>query len=97
MAMEEKLIDRMSHKMIWANRSSGSITGVRDVVAFDVSEVVLETDQGILTIKGKDLHVKRLTLEKGELDLEGTLDGLSYQEGQSLKKQGESLMARLFK
>ena len=51
----------------------------------------------MLTIKGQELHVKRLTLEKGELDLEGLLEGMSYAESRTLSKQGESLFNRLFK
>ena len=95
--MEEKMPVKMAHKMIWTNRSLGSITGVRDVVSFDEKEVVLETDQCMLTIKGQELHVKRLTLEKGELDLEGLLEGMSYAESRTLSKQGESLFNRLLK
>ena len=95
--MEEKMPVKMAHKIIWTNRNLGSITGVRDVVSFDEKEVVLETDQGMLTIKGQELHVKRLTLEKGELDLEGLMEGLSYSESRSLSRQGETLFNRLFK
>ena len=38
-------------------------------MSFDENEIVLDTEMGLLTIRGKELHVKRLTLEKGELDL----------------------------
>ena len=39
---------------------------MEDVLSFDLSEILLVTDQGMLLIKGSDLHVNRLTLEKGE-------------------------------
>ena len=42
------------------------LTGVKDVVVFDENQVVLDTELGLLTIKGKNLHMNRLTLEKGE-------------------------------
>ena len=48
-------------------------------------------------IKGNDLHVTRLTLEKGEIDLEGRIDSLAYSDVGSVKKQGESFLGRLFK
>ena len=78
--------------------SSAKVPATEEIiVSFDEKEVVLETDQGMLTIKGQELHVKRLTLEKGELDLEGLMEGLSYAESRTLSKQGESLFNRLFK
>ena len=63
-----------------SNRRTGTITGVADVISFDITEVLLETEQGMLMIKGADLHVNRLTLEKGEIDIEGRIDSLAYSE-----------------
>ena len=94
--MEEKLNTR-PHKMMIQNRSVGNISGIRDVVSFDENQVVLDTDMGLLTIKGKNLHVSRLTLEKGEVDVEGTRDSLVYSSNESLRKSGESILTRLFK
>ena len=94
--MEEKQYSK-AHKLILSNRRTGTITGVSDVISFDISEVLLETEQGMLMIKGADLHVNRLTLEKGELDIEGRIDSLAYSEVTSYQKQGESLLGRLFK
>ena len=79
------------------NRSSLSITGIRDVVSFDENQVILDTDMGLLTIKGKELHVSRLTLEKGEVDVDGTADSLVYSSNEAYRKSGESLFARLFR
>ena len=59
--MEEKLGGR-THKLILQNRGNASITGVTDVVSFDECQVILDTDQGLLTLKGKGLHVSRLTI-----------------------------------
>lgn len=73
------------------------MTGVSDVLSFDVNEIILETDQGMLMIKGKDLHVNRLTLEKGEVDIEGKVDSFTYSEQIGTGNKGESLLARLFK
>lgn len=94
--MEEKLNTR-PHKLALHNRSVGNISGIRDVVSFDENQVVLDTDMGLLTIKGKSLHVSRLTLEKGEVDVEGTMDSLVYSSNESLRKSGESILTRLFK
>ena len=94
--MEEKL-NRRPHRMELENRGAGRITGIQDVVSFDENQVVLDTDMGLLTIKGKDLHVSRLTVEQGEVDLEGTVDSLVYSSNEAYRKAGESLLSRLFK
>ena len=94
--MEEK-ISRRPHHLDLMNRGTGIVTGIQDVVAFDENQIVLDTDMGLLTVKGKGLHVSRLTLEKGEVDIEGTVDSLVYSSNETYRKQGESLFARLFK
>lgn len=94
--MEEKLGGR-PHRLTIQNRQSGSITGIVDVVSFDEGAVILDTDMGLMTIKGRGLHVSRLSLEKGEVDLEGDIDSLAYSSNESLKKSGESFLTRLFK
>ncbi len=93
--MEEKL--GLSHKLELYNREKGTMTGVLDVISFDENTIVLDTDMGLLTIKGKDLHVSRLSLEKGELDLEGHADSLVYSSNEGYRKSNQSLLARLFK
>lgn len=94
--MEEKVNFR-EHHISLANRERLEITGVREVVSFDESQVILDTDMGLLSIKGKGLHVKRLMLEKGEADLDGMADSLVYSSNEAHRKSGESLFARLFK
>lgn len=94
--MEERQTTK-AHKLILSNRRTSTITGVTDVISFDITEVLLETEQGMLMIKGADLHVNRLTLEKGEIDLEGRIDSIAYSELASFQKKGESVLGRLFK
>ena len=86
----------MAHKIILNNRNQGNLTGILDVISFDENTIVLDTDMGLLTIKGKDLHVNRLSLEKGEIDIEGRTDSLVYSAGGGAKS-GESFFAKLFK
>lgn len=95
--VEERPQSRGTHKLSMTNRRSGSITGVSDVISFDISEVLLETELGMLQIKGADLHVNRLSLEKGEIDLEGRIDSFQYSDISDFKKGGESLINRLFR
>ncbi|MEG1846883.1 MAG: sporulation protein YabP [Lachnospiraceae bacterium] len=85
------------HKVMLTNRRTCTINGVSDVLSFDMNEVLLETDQGMLMIKGSELHVNRLTLEKGEVDVDGKIDSLTYSETTTYGAKGESILARLFK
>ena len=78
------------------DRKGGSFTGVRDVLSFDLNEILMETDCGMLQIKGKELHVSRLDLEKGEVDVAGKIDSLSYSDVSNAHK-GESLLGRIFR
>ena len=91
--MEEKKNSR-AHCISWNNRQKGSVTGVKDVYSFDEDTVVLETEQGRMTIKGKHLHIGRLLLEQGEAELEGQVDSIVY-SGNADKNS--SLVRRLFR
>ncbi|MCM1105518.1 MAG: sporulation protein YabP [Blautia sp.] len=93
--MEEKTISKQ-HKVVMNNRKTGSFTGILDVLSFDLTEILLETELGMLQIRGKDLHVNRLNLEKGEVDLDGEIESLTYSEVSGLGKKG-SVFGKLFK
>ncbi len=95
--MEEKVLESKMHKLILDNRNFLQATGVKDVVSFDINEVLLETALGMLTLTGSEMHVKRLTLEKGEVDIEGRIDCIKYSQMDSYNKPGESLFKRLLK
>lgn len=85
------------HKISMTNRRSCVVGGVKDVLSFDIHEVLLETEQGMLMIKGDDLHVNRLTLEKGEVDIDGRIDSLTYSDVAASNHKNESLLTRLFR
>ncbi len=95
--MDEKSNVGKSHKVLLVNRKTGAFSGVVDVLSFDVSEILLETELGMLLIKGHDLHVNRLSLEKGEIDVEGRIDALTYSDVKTAGKQTGTLLGRLFK
>lgn len=92
--MEEKK-NLKPHSITWQERMQGRITGVKDVFSFDETSVVLETEQGRLTIKGKDLHISRLMLEQGEVEMEGQPESIQYSGSSSVEKG--SLLRRLFR
>ena len=94
--MEERAAGH-SHKIVISNRKNGVLNGVIDVLSFDVGEILLETEMGMLMIKGNDLHVNRLTLDKGEVDVDGRIDSFTYSEQSGVAGKGESFLSRLFK
>ncbi len=85
------------HKLTMLNRRTCAISGVEDVLSFDVHEILLETEQGMLMIKGEDLHVSRLTLDKGEVDVDGKIDAFTYSDVAGGGSKNESFLARLFR
>ena len=93
--MEEKTIVK-SHKVMLCNRRTGNFTGILDVLSFDIGEVLLETEMGMLHIKGKNLHVNRLNLEKGEVDIEGDIASMDYSDVQGLADKKKACVGRLF-
>jgi sporulation protein YabP len=90
-------LNNKTHKITMTNRRMCLLTGVKDVLAFDIHEVLLETELGMLTMKGEDLHISRLSLDQGEVDVDGRIDSLVYSETNSYGQKGESLFARLFR
>ena len=94
--MDERNVSKPAmrgHKLVLNNRTASLVT----VLSFDLNEVLLETEQGMLMVKGTDLHVNRLSLEKGEVDLSGNIDSIAYSDVHAEQKQGENLFARLFR
>ena len=92
--MEEKKTGK-PHSITWNDRKEGNVTGVTDVLSFDENSVVLQTEQGTLTVKGRNLHIGRLTLDQGEVEMEGCMDSLVY-SGSNPAKKG-SLVRRIFR
>ncbi len=85
------------HRITLNNRGSGTITGVLAVISFDPNEVLLETEQGMLLIKGTELNVTKLTLDKGEVEVDGRVDSFTYSDMKPGMKSENGLFERLFK
>ena len=65
-------------------------------MCFRLMQVYLETEQGVLLIKGDELHVNRLSLEKGEVDVDGRIDSFAYSDVEEAGKKAASFLGRLF-
>lgn len=84
----------LPHHVILEGRTRLSISGVEDVDSFDETTVVLYTSKGLLSVKGANLRVDRLSIEGGELSIEGTVDALQYHDEQ--RAEG-GFFSRLFR
>ncbi len=85
------------HRLVINNREAAEISGVLHVDSFDDSEVVLETERGLLAVRGEDLRISQLNLERGELSLEGMVTEIAYAEEKRFRERGASFLGRLFK
>ncbi|MBC8545334.1 sporulation protein YabP [Clostridiaceae bacterium NSJ-31] len=94
MAEEKKLV-KMPHNLILEDRHTLTVSGVEDIDSFDEETVVLFTDMGELTIKGESLHINKLNVDTGELNVEGQIHSLVYTNDDA--RRGGGLFARLFR
>ena len=72
------------------------MSGVRDVLSFDDQIVIVETELGLLTIKGQNLKITKLSIDTGDVVVEGDILNLGYSE-KTLDKKGTSIMNKLFR
>ena len=79
------------------DRKKVEFTGITDVISFEPVKVMLESDYGVIVIKGDALHVNKLSVEKGELGCRWKDRLFGVVPEQSGRKKGESLVNRLFR
>lgn len=85
-----------AHHFYLDDRRKGSLTGIQKVESFDDELVALVTTQGKLIIKGKDLHVIRVDVAKGELEFSGTVDSTCYQNVHAVGRGIAGVFKRMF-
>ncbi len=83
--------------LILENRGKLSISGVVDVLSFDDQVVIVETDLGLLTIKGENLRINKLNIDTSETIVEGDISSMTYSENKSVDKGKGSLISKIFK
>ena len=96
---ERKNINNLGNviqNLILENRNKLSISGVKDVLSFDDQVVIMETELGLLTVKGEDLKINKLSIDTQEVVVEGEINNLSYSD-HSKKQQDGSLFSKIFK
>ncbi|BFH10423.1 sporulation protein YabP [Paenibacillus thiaminolyticus] len=94
MELNKPTAKRQEIKMV--NRKLLEISGVSKVESFDSEEFLLDTECGFLTIRGHNLHIKNLSLEQGQVAIEGTVNSLTYLDASSHDKS-KGFFGKLFK
>ena len=80
MNTEAAKVNRGAHRVTLHQRESMEICGVTDVISFDETEIITRTAQGNLIIRGTGLHIGKLTLDSGEVSVDGLVRELCYEE-----------------
>lgn len=88
MEMEQ---EQMPHRLSLSERKKLTVTGVKEVISFEETTVILQTCMGLLTVQGSQLQLKTLSLEGGQVEVEGTITALHYEE----PKQSGGWLSRL--
>ncbi len=83
--------------LILENREKLTITGVVDVLSFDDQIVIVETQLGLLTVKGEDLRINKLSIDSLEVIIEGQIYNMGYSNDDTGKKNSGSLLGKIFK
>lgn len=69
-----------AHHIILEEREQLSVSGVEEVESFDENTIVMLTNRGTLIVRGEELHIEKLSLDGGDLKVEGTVESLTYED-----------------
>ena len=86
-------LPQAAHRLELIGREHLVISGVEDVERFDENGIVMTTSAGTLVVTGEELHIGKLSLDGGELHVDGRVDSVSYEDG---GREGGGLFRRLF-
>lgn len=98
MTVDERKVQSTSviQNLILENRGKLSVSGVLDVLSFDDQVVIIETELGMLTIKGDNLRINKLSIDTSEVIIEGNISSLSYSDKETGQNK-TSFISKLFK
>lgn len=84
----------LPHNVILEGRSRMSVSGVEDVDSFDENAIVMYTSCGLLSVRGSGLHIDKLSIDGGELTVEGQIDMVQYEDEE---RSTGGFLSRLFR
>ena len=99
MTVDERKVQSTSviQNLILENRGKLSVSGVLDVWSFDDQVVIIETELGMLTIKGDNLRINKLSIDTSEVIVEGDISSMNYSDNKNVEKSKGSLISKIFK
>ena len=89
---DDRARPELGHHIILEEREQLVVSGVEEVESFDENTILLTTAQGGLEIQGEGLHIEKLSLDGGDLKVEGRVNALIY--GEERRERG-GLLSRL--
>ena len=93
--MDENKKDTAIHRVVMEGRQGLRVSGVEDVESFDDDTVVIYTVDGTMTVKGMDFRINKLSVEDGELEIDGDVDSIQYSD--SRKEEHGGFFGRIFR
>ena len=82
--------------LVLENRKKLNVSGVNDVLSFDDQVVMVDTELGLLTVKGENIRINKLSLDTAEVIIDGDISSLSYSQNKQEKTSG-TILSKIFK
>ena len=77
---DSRLPAEAAHHILLEGREQLTVSGVEEVESFDENTIVMSTVKGTLVVRGEDLHIEKLSLDGGDMKVEGSVDSLTYED-----------------
>lgn len=79
--------------LIIESRKKATLTGITDVESFDEETIIAQSECGEITVRGSGMKISRLSVESGDMLIEGHIDSVSY----GTEKTPGGFFGKLFK
>lgn len=93
---EKKKVSEVTHLLNLTNRNQLNIEGIVNLGSYNQDQIILETNYGVLEIKGEQLHVQQLNLDQGKVLIDGEVRSLIYTD-ETFRQKGKGFFSRLMK
>ena len=77
---DSRLPAEAAHHILLEGREQLTVSGVEEGESFDENTIVMSTVKGTLVVRGEDLHIEKLSLDGGDMKVEGSVDSLTYED-----------------
>lgn len=92
---QQQMAENKIQNLVLENRHKLSVSGVMDILSFDDQIVIIDTNMGMLTVKGIDLRINKLSIDTNDIIVEGTINSLVYSD--KADKKASNFIGKIFK